>query len=58
MVEMELQLINEIGQLIQVININEENQYEFNINNLKSGIYFIYGNQSGNILMQKVIVTN
>jgi len=56
--EIELQLINEIGQLIQVININEANQYEFNINNLKSGIYFIYGNQSGNILMQKVIVTN
>ena len=50
--EMQLKLINQLGQVIEVIQLNEKNNYKTSLSNLSNGVYFI----SGNDLNKKVIV--
>ncbi len=50
--EMQLKLINQLGQIVEVIQLNEKNNYKTSLSNLSNGVYFI----SGNDLNKKVIV--
>lgn len=49
-------VINELGQSVQSILLNESNNYLLNVENLKSGIYFIVGFNNNQISRQKFIV--
>ena len=44
--------MNQLGQVIQEVNLNEENNFKTKITQLSSGVYFI----SGNGLIKKIIV--
>jgi hypothetical protein len=48
-----INVINELGQVIETIKLNEENNFSFNVRGLSSGIYFLVGKT----VKQKVIVT-
>ncbi len=54
-----MQVLNEMGQLIRVIELNEQNQHHVEISGLSKGIYFIQGIPSSanyGTLKQKVLV--
>jgi hypothetical protein len=56
-------LVNELGQLIQTIEITKENNYQAHVGmsreasrTMVPGIYFITGTINGNVVTKKVIV--
>lgn len=51
-----LDLINQLGQVIKVITLNETNNHQVNISNVANGIYFIVGKGNNSSINQKVIV--
>jgi PKD repeat protein len=50
-------IVNEIGQIVETFTTNLNNNYSFNVNNLKSGMYFLIGNTSNGQTHQKIVVT-
>jgi hypothetical protein len=55
--DMQLSLINELGQVIKELTFTEENNYQQNIHGLSSGIYFIKGIHNGASIQSKLVVT-
>ncbi|WP_317898461.1 glycine-rich protein [Aurantibacillus circumpalustris] len=55
--DLKLSLVNELGQLIRVINLSANNNYEVNISDLAKGIYFVSGQKDGLQIYQKIVVT-
>lgn len=51
-----LTVVNEIGQIVRTVILNEENNYETTLNNLSSGIYFVYGSNHSVMFKQKIVV--
>lgn len=49
-------IVNELGQVIQSLELNSSNKYTLNIENLSRGIYFIFGLNNNQMISQKVIV--
>jgi alpha-tubulin suppressor-like RCC1 family protein len=49
-------IVNELGQVMQTILLNDANKYTMNIGNRSAGIYFIVGFNSGQMTRQKVVV--
>lgn len=47
-------ITNELGQVIETIELNQQNNFSYQINNLSTGIYFLIGKS----IEQKVIVTH
>lgn len=54
--DLNLNLINQIGQIIQVIKLNSSNDHTINIEGLSSGIYFVTGQYNNQLINQKIIV--
>lgn len=54
--DIQLNLINELGQLIRLIHISEANNYKEDISDLPNGIYFIIGRKNDLTINQKIIV--
>lgn len=54
--EGQFKLINELGQLIQVIQISKENNYETDIKGLANGMYYITGTINNEVITKKVVV--
>ncbi len=52
-----LVLINELGQSIERLLLNVDNNYSYTFSNLNSGIYFITGIINEHFVTQKIIVT-
>jgi hypothetical protein len=52
---MELMLMNELGQVIQRISLDEENNFSHEVNGLGKGIYFLVAN--GQKINTKIVVT-
>ena len=52
-----LYLINELGQTIRVIDLNNENAFKADISDLSKGVYFIVGSKENLKIHQKIIVT-
>jgi len=50
-------VVNQLGQTIQQIKLNGNNNYTVDIQNLSAGLYFIMGITNNQIVRQKVIVT-
>lgn len=53
---LDLKLINALGQLIQNIKLDEENNYEVHVSGLANGVYFVSGLQQGVEINQKIVV--
>jgi len=54
-----LSVINNLGQLVKIISLNENNNHKAFVTNLSAGIYFIEGTNSANQkIKQKIIVAN
>jgi Secretion system C-terminal sorting domain len=51
-----ISILNELGQLIKVIELDGNNGHKVSINEFANGIYFVTGNQGGQIIRQKIIV--
>jgi hypothetical protein len=52
----DLTLINELGQSIKTLSLNEKNNYKANISDVPNGIYFIVSLTGNQVLKQKIIV--
>ncbi|MES2763946.1 MAG: SBBP repeat-containing protein [Bacteroidota bacterium] len=55
--KIKLSLIDNLGRIIQVIDLNESNHFQQNIEALSAGIYFISGQAEKGSVSQKIIVT-
>ena len=53
---LELNVINELGQIIKTIKLNETNNYKTHVTGLINGIYFITGQDRTKTITHKVIV--
>jgi hypothetical protein len=51
-------LLSSTGQLVFEIQLNETNNYSFEIAGLSTGFYFLQGISGSNYVQQKVVVTN
>lgn len=54
--DINLSLINSLGQTITSFPLNELNSYYFKINNLAQGIYFLVEQRAGKYFNQKIVV--
>jgi hypothetical protein len=53
----QLNLVNELGQLVRVITLSDANNYKVSVNDLAQGIYFISGQKDDVQIYQKIVVT-
>ncbi|PBQ34365.1 hypothetical protein CNR22_22165 [Sphingobacteriaceae bacterium] len=56
--QMQLSLVNQLGQVIRELSFNQENNYKQNIKDLSNGIYFIKGLNGGSTIQNKIVVNN
>ncbi len=56
-VDVELSIINELGQVVKLISLNESNTRLVSISQLATGIYFVIGSSDNQIIKQKIIVS-
>ncbi len=49
-------LINELGQVVQRMELNEENNFKIRVEGLDNGVYFVTGTISSTVITRKVIV--
>ncbi|MCE3296521.1 MAG: hypothetical protein K0R65_2235 [Crocinitomicaceae bacterium] len=49
-------VINELGQVIQTVDITKENDYRVKVENLHQGIYFVTGTVNNTIITKKLVV--
>ncbi len=54
--DLQLQLINELGQVIKTLNLNVTNDHKVEVSDLAKGIYFIVSRNNGEAQAQKIIV--
>jgi photosystem II stability/assembly factor-like uncharacterized protein len=52
-----LTVVNELGQIVKTITLNETNGHETVIDNLSNGLYFVYGSNHEGTFKQKIVVT-
>ncbi len=53
-----LKLINELGQAILSLDLNQQNENKVSVKNIAHGIYFIVGQKGDLKVNQKIVVTN
>ena len=56
--DIHLNLMNELGEVIKVFTLNENNAYKVSVKTIAYGIYFIVGQQGDLKVNQKIVVTN
>ncbi|WP_317899912.1 glycine-rich protein [Aurantibacillus circumpalustris] len=56
-VDLKLNLVNELGQFIRMIELSAANKHAVNITDLAKGIYFVSGQIDGLQIYQKIVVT-
>ena len=56
-VAIKLEILNELGQIVQYLTLDENNNYRSNVSGLSSGVYFVIGNHDGQIVRNKIVVT-
>lgn len=49
-------IINELGQTIQRVELNEANDLKVHISNLHNGVYFIHGYNNSQLTTQKIVI--
>ena len=51
-----ISIVNELGQVIKVVSLNENTRHSVSIDEFANGIYFITGDYKGQMIRQKIIV--
>jgi len=54
----DLRLLNSLGQLVEVVQLNSYNNFSFEISGLSIGFYFLQGTSDDAYINQKIVVTN
>ncbi|MCC6372198.1 MAG: T9SS type A sorting domain-containing protein [Bacteroidia bacterium] len=54
--DMDLTLVNSVGQVVKVLKLNSGNNHNVTVNELPNGVYFINGISHNHTIKQKVIV--
>lgn len=54
--DLDLTIINELGQVVKTISLNSQNNRTENLSNLSEGIYFLSSKTQGVIINQKLII--
>ncbi len=52
----ELNIINELGQLVQRVELTSENNFKTRVEGLDKGLYFVSGTLNGELFTEKIIV--
>jgi alpha-tubulin suppressor-like RCC1 family protein len=55
--DMNLNLTNALGQVLQIIQLSDSNNHQMNVEVLSNGIYFVIGQNNYQSVKQKIIVT-
>lgn len=55
--DIKLSIVNELGQLIRNINLDENNQHQIVMDEVANGVYFIFGTNNNTVVKQKIIVS-
>lgn len=55
-VDLELELVNELGQLIGKIELNQKNNHRTSMNNLSPGVYFLNSKDPAKKVNRKIVV--
>jgi hypothetical protein len=55
--DINISIVNNLGQVVKVVSINASNNYKVSINNLTTGIYFIVGDSNNRSIKQKIVVS-
>jgi hypothetical protein len=55
-INLALKIINELGQVVRTVSLNEGNSHEASVGELAAGIYFISGQKDELIIKQKIVV--
>jgi hypothetical protein len=55
-VELNVKILNELGQEVRVLSLNSSNSHECSVTDLSKGIYYLIGNFKGEILTKKFVV--
>ena len=53
--QLDLKLVNELGQVVRTIRLEEKEAYHVSVEGLSSGIYFLFGQSGGGT---RIIVNN
>jgi hypothetical protein len=53
----ELNIVNGLGQVVRVLKLNDDNAHELSVGDLPGGIYFLAGQNSSELIKQKIVVT-
>jgi len=56
-IDITLNIVNELGQVMRTITLNESNAHEISIQDLSGGVYFLVGQKEGVLVNQKIVVT-
>lgn len=54
--DLDLKLINELGQVIRIISLKAQNDHSMQVNDLSSGVYFIVGQNDSVNINHKIII--
>jgi hypothetical protein len=54
--DIDLQLVNSVGQLIRTFQLNGNNHYTLQVSDLAGGVYFVMGKNSQGTVNEKVII--
>lgn len=52
-----LSIISEIGQTVRIVNLSSSNNYNMEISELASGIYFVVGRNNEGTVKKKIVIT-
>ncbi len=55
---LQMLLVNELGEIVQKIELSQNNNHTIDLSHLGSGIYFLVGTGSGKNIKEKVVITN
>jgi hypothetical protein len=55
--DMNLSIVNNLGQVVKEISINSSNNYKASISNLSNGIYFVVGKNNNQLIKTKIVVS-
>jgi hypothetical protein len=55
--QVQLHLVNQLGQELESVFLSAENNYEGQLHNLTAGIYLVYGDVKTGRVQQKIVVS-
>jgi hypothetical protein len=54
--DISLIVVNELGQVVKTLTLNQANNYEAKLSDLSTGVYFIVGQNSGDMIRERIVV--